>query len=46
MSDKKLDECLRLLREADALLLERNEMALACHLSLVIERLAARLDPR
>lgn len=43
MSQTKIEECLLLLRKADAVLMEENEIALAAHLSLVIERLAMRL---
>ena len=43
MSHRKIEECLVLLRQADAMLMEENEIALAAHLSLVIERLAMRL---
>lgn len=43
MSQIKIEECLVLLRQADTLLMEENEIALAAHLSLVIERLAMRL---
>jgi hypothetical protein len=43
MSRIKIEECLVLLRQADAMLMEENEIALAAHLSLVIERLAMRL---
>ena len=43
MSHAKIEECLILLRQADAMLMEENEIALAAHLSLVIERLAMRL---
>lgn len=43
MSREKIEECLSLLRRADDLLMEENEIALAAHLSLVIERLAMRL---
>jgi len=43
MSNSKIEECLVLLRQADTILMEENEIALAAHLSLVIERLAMRL---
>jgi hypothetical protein len=43
MSREKIQHCLGLLREADDLLMNENEIALAAHLSLVIELLAARL---
>jgi len=43
MSREKIEECLALLRQADDLLMTENELALAAHLSLVIERLAMRL---
>jgi len=43
MSHIKIEECLVLLRQADIMLMEENEIALAAHLSLVIERLAMRL---
>jgi hypothetical protein len=43
MQCEKIEECLSLLRRADDLLMEENEIALAAHLSLVIERLAMRL---
>lgn len=43
MSRERTEECLRLLREADEILMSENELALAAHLSLVIERLAMRL---
>ncbi|HWI86266.1 MAG TPA: hypothetical protein VNT42_08100 [Sphingomonas sp.] len=43
MSHDKIEECLSLLRRADDMLMEENEIALAAHLSLVIERLAMRL---
>lgn len=39
----KIRECLALLREADEILMTENELSLAVHLSLVIERLAERL---
>jgi hypothetical protein len=39
----KIKECLRLLRKADDILMADEELALAVHLSLVIERLALRL---
>jgi hypothetical protein len=44
MSQDKLEECLTMLRQADEILMEENEIALACHLSLVIELLCERLD--
>jgi hypothetical protein len=44
MPQAKVEECLSLLRQADMLLLESKEAALACHLSLVIELLAVRLE--
>ena len=43
MSHDKIEECLRLLRQADDILMAEKELALAAHLSLVIERLAMRL---
>jgi len=43
MSCEKIEECLDLLRQADQILMDENELALAAHLSLVIERLAMRL---
>jgi hypothetical protein len=43
MSREKIEECLSLLRQADDILMEEKEIALAAHLSLVIERLAMRL---
>jgi hypothetical protein len=43
MSHDKIEECLGLLRQADDILMAEKEMALAAHLSLVIERLAQRL---
>lgn len=43
MSQAKIEECLRLLRAADTVLMENDEIGLAAHLSLVIERLAMRL---
>jgi len=43
MSREKIEECLVLLRQADDILMAENEIALAAHLSLVIERLAMRL---
>jgi hypothetical protein len=43
MSHDKIEECLGLLRQADDILMAEKEMALAAHLSLVIERLAMRL---
>jgi hypothetical protein len=44
MSPERMKDCLALLRQADALLEDGNEVALGCHLSLVIERLAEKLD--
>jgi hypothetical protein len=46
MPETKLEECLRLLRQADAILLAEQEDVLACHLSLVIELLAEKLATR
>ena len=43
MSREKIEECLDLLRQADLILMNEKELALAAHLSLVIERLAMRL---
>jgi hypothetical protein len=43
MPPGKMKECLALLRQADTMLIESEEAALACHLSLVIELLADRL---
>jgi len=43
MSREKIEECLALLRQADDILMAEKELALAAHLSLVIERLAMRL---
>jgi hypothetical protein len=43
MSREKIEECLVLLRQADDILMAEKELALAAHLSLVIERLAMRL---
>ena len=43
MQREQIEECLALLRQADDLLMAANELALAAHLSLVIERLAMRL---
>ena len=43
MVQAKIERCLALLRQADDILMEENEIALAAHLSLVIERLAMRL---
>jgi hypothetical protein len=43
MSRERIEECLRLLRQADDVLMAEKELALAAHLSLVIERLAMRL---
>ncbi len=39
-----MEECLALLRKADDLLMDANELAIAVHLSRAIEELAARLD--
>ena len=41
-----VQQCLSLLREADDMLMANDELALAVHLSLVIERLALRLPER
>ncbi len=46
MSHDKIEECLGLLRKADDILMAEKELALAAHLSLVIERLAMRLPNR
>ncbi len=43
MPKSKIEECLSFLRQADDILMEEKELALAAHLSLVIERLAMRL---
>ncbi len=43
MSEDQIRKCLVLLRAPDAMLMAENELALAAHLSLVIERLAERL---
>jgi hypothetical protein len=43
MVQSKIEECLGLLRKADEILMQEKEIALAAHLSLVIERLAMRL---
>ena len=43
MDTDTVQECLSLLREADDMLMANDELALAVHLSLVIERLALRL---
>ena len=43
MSEIDMEECLSLLRRADDMLMDGNEIALAAHLSLVIERLTLRL---
>ena len=43
MQKVKIEECLAHLRQADDILMEEKEIALAAHLSLVIERLAMRL---
>jgi hypothetical protein len=43
MSREKIEECLDLLRRADQILMDEKELALAAHLSLVIEKLAMRL---
>ena len=43
MTHDKIEECLALLRQADDILMAEKELALAAHLSLVIERLAVRL---
>ena len=43
MDVAKIKECLALLREADDMLMADEELAIAVHLSLVIERLALRL---
>ena len=42
MNQMKIDRCLCLLREADDILMAENQLAIATHLSLVIELLAAR----
>jgi hypothetical protein len=42
MSVSEAERCLALLRRADDILMEQNELTLACHLSLVIELLATR----
>ena len=42
MTNTEIAECLALLRQADDMLMGANELALAAHLSLVIERLAIR----
>ena len=39
----KIQECLSLLREADDMLMAHEELAIAVHLSLVIEKLALQL---
>jgi len=43
MVRERIEECLALLRQADDILMEEKELALAAHLSLVIEKLAMRL---
>ncbi len=43
MDDGLVEQCLALLRRADDMLMRESELALAAHLSLVIERLADRL---
>jgi hypothetical protein len=43
MVNPQLEECLSLLRQADDILMEQQEIALAAHLSLVIELLAEKL---
>lgn len=43
MPRERIEECLDLLRRADLILMDEKELALAAHLSLVIERLAMRL---
>ncbi len=44
MVQDRMKDCLALLRQADDMLMHDNEIALAAHLSLVIELLAARLQ--
>ena len=44
MSDAQIELCLEHLRAADAILMAEDELSLAVHLSLVIERLAERLE--
>ncbi|WP_404711969.1 hypothetical protein [Sphingomonas sp. MMS24-J13] len=44
MNLAKMEECLALLRKADDLLMEDNELAIAVHVSRAIEDLAARID--
>lgn len=44
MSQLQIEECLSHLRKADLILMEQRELALACHLSLVIDLLSARLE--
>ncbi|UAK23534.1 hypothetical protein [Sphingomonas nostoxanthinifaciens] len=44
MSPMMIQRCLVLLREADGMLMTQREYALAAHLSLVIELLAARQE--
>jgi hypothetical protein len=43
MARERIEECLALLRQADDILMAEKELALAAHLSLVIEKLAMRL---
>ena len=43
MVRERIEECLALLRQADDMLMAEEELALAAHLSLVIEKLAMRL---
>ncbi len=43
MDALKIKECLLLLRKADDILMADEELAIAVHLSLVIERLTLRL---
>jgi hypothetical protein len=42
MRFSEAERCLVLLRRADDILMEQNELTLACHLSLVIELLSKR----
>lgn len=45
MSPLLIRHCLELLDEVDVVLMQQGEIALAAHLSLVVERLGERITP-